>query len=171
MVTPQGNFTAAAAKKFDRFALYSTGDQFGDLPLTAVFRAFDPHVGPSAHADYVTFLYGRCESVSGEGCQVPLQVQVWNPCQRNRNSYAGGIMGPAIVPDQNLTLHALRSSFFEDFTRLELYTAHATIVLFTNAPDRGFLLAAASHLRRVNAGAFPSASFGDDRGEPMCPAA
>lgn len=151
MVSPRGNTTAAEARAFRRFPIYSAGDSFRQLPLNAIFRAYAsrPAFGEPLRADYMTFLYGSCESIGGTGCQVPLQVQVWNACERHRSSYQGP-NGPAINADETLTIRGVPAAFYEDFTRLELYTGQATIVLFTNVSDRAFLLDAASQLRGFN---------------------
>lgn len=145
LVRARGNFSIAHARAFARFPLYALGPSFDGLPLVALLRAdAEARAGEKVGADHVTFVYGECESVAGGPCQPPLQVQVWNPCERNEASYD-------IEPDESLELRGVPAAFFERWSRLELFTRDATIVLFADASDRRLLLRAAESLRRVAA--------------------
>jgi len=95
--------------------------------------------------DELTFFYGTCESVGGNGCMAPLQIQVWNACERNEGSYD-------IPADQKLLLRGVPAAFYEGEMRLELYTGRITVVLFAPPGNRDRLLAAAAALRSVGAG-------------------
>ena len=151
LVTPKGNATVSDARSFGRFPLYYAGDEFRGHPLTAVHRVHG-ELGPGekVRQDEVTFLYGSCKSRNDSPCDVPLQVQVWNACERNRNVY------DAIQPDEELTIRGVPAAFFEDYFRLELYTGRVTIVMFS-PHERDFLLDAASKLRGINVSAEPGA--------------
>ena len=144
LVRAQGNFSLADARTFARFPLYSLGDSFDGLPLVASLRAgAEARAGETVGADHVTFVYGTCESIAGAACQPPLQVQVWNACVRNRASYD-------IPADETLELRGVPAAFYERWSRLELFTRDATIVVFADTRDRGRLLRAADLLRGVN---------------------
>jgi hypothetical protein len=150
-VTPRGNFELSQAKSFQGFSLYTVGDSFREMRLNAAVRVnAQPIPGEPVRADHLTFMYGSCESVGGQGCLVPLQVQVWNACERNQDSYAEGPGGPAITADQSLKVRGVTAAFYDDFSRLELYSGIGTIVLFADGPNRDLLLDAAKQLRGYN---------------------
>lgn len=150
MVRAHGNFTVAQAAAFDRFEIYSVGDSFEQLSLDAVLRAdANPYAGEEIRADFVNFIYGSCEIVEDQGCMAPIQIQVWNACQRNRGTYSGGPLG--LTPDEELRVRGAPAAFFDDFSRLELYTGKATVVIFSSYRDRALLLRVAHDLRPVNA--------------------
>ncbi len=143
-VRARGNFSLAEARSFARFPLYSLGASFDGLPLVALVRAdAEARAGETVGADHVTFVYGTCESVAGNACQPPLQVQVWNTCERNETSYD-------IEPDESLALRGVHAAFFERSSWLELFTRDATIVLFSAAGDRKLLLRAGGALAGIN---------------------
>jgi hypothetical protein len=150
-VTPQGNWQLTDARAFAAFPLYTVGDSFQGLRLNAVMRVnAKPYPGEPVRADHVTFLYGTCESYGGQGCTLPLQVQVWNACERNSGSYELGPGGPAIDADERLSLRGVPAAFYEDYSRLELYSGLGTIVLFAGYGDRELLHEAATALRGLN---------------------
>lgn len=150
-VTPRGNFQLSEAKAFKGFPLYTLGDSFRDLPLNAIVRANAGRIpGEPVRADHMTFMYGTCESVGGQGCLVPLQVQVWNACERNRESYAKGPGGPAITADDSLRVRGVPAAFYDDFSRLELYSGLGTVVIFADKSNRELLVDAAEQLRGYN---------------------
>jgi hypothetical protein len=153
MIQPRGNWDKAKGAAFRQFPLYSAGEQFRDLPLNAIVRVAGPKVpGEVVRSDHVTFMYGSCEAIDGAGCAVPLQVQVWDACERNRGSYELGPPNapPGIQPDADLQIRGVPAAFFEGFTRLELYSAQSTIVLYTERADKAFLMDAAEGLVGVN---------------------
>jgi hypothetical protein len=137
-VTPRGNFELSQAKAFKAFPLYTLGDSFRDLPLNAVIRVNAARIpGETVRADHMTFMYGSCESVGGQGCLVPLQVQV-------------GPGGPAITADESLRVRGVPAAFYEDFSRLELYSGFGTIVIFAAESNRELLIDSAEQLRGYN---------------------
>lgn len=151
MVRARSNFTAANARSFARFELYSLGGQFKGLDRVAILRANDkPFLGERVRSDHVTFVYGLCESVGGQACMTPIQVQVWNACERNENSYD-------ILPDETLQLRGVGAAFYEQWSRLELYSGKSTIVIFADRSDKTLLLEAAVALQRVNGPNGPAA--------------
>jgi hypothetical protein len=150
-VTPRGNFELGEAKSFHGFPLYTVGDSFRGMALNAAVRVNAQRIpGETVRADHVTFMYGSCDSVGGQGCLVPLQIQIWNACERNRESYAAGPGPAAITADESLNVRGVSAAFYEDFSRLELYSGLGTIVLFADAPNRDLLLEAAKQLRGYN---------------------
>lgn len=147
LVRARGNWSMRGARAFDRFALYSAGDRFEGLPLVAVLRnAAVEQPDEPVRRDDVDFIYGACRSVNGGGCVPPLEIQVWNACERYRGVYDPGPDG--FAADSTLTVRGVPAAFFDGETRLELYTADATIVLFGS--DRAQVLRAARALRGVN---------------------
>jgi hypothetical protein len=73
----------------------------------------------------------------------PVQVQIWNGCERHEKSYS-------IDPDGRLRLRGVEAAFYESGIRLELYSGNVTIVIFSARPDREELLAAAKSLRSLD---------------------
>ncbi len=147
MIRLKGDFSLSEVRVFDDFPLYSLGPSFKGLELVALLRANASRVpNEPVRANYVNFVYGLCELEEGEegGCQPPLQVQVWDACERHRGVYGD------MRPDEELTLRGVPAAFFEQRTRLELYTDKATIVVYFVRPDRALLLEAADSLRGVN---------------------
>lgn len=139
---PKGNFTLAQAQAFANFPLYFAGPNVAGFPLEAAVRIeAAPFAGEQVRQDDVTFLYGSCEAVGDDACASPLQIQVWNGCQRYPAMYA-------IPSDESLTIRGVPASFYEEWTRLELYTGAVTVVLFGNGRDQ--LLEVAAALRGIN---------------------
>ena len=91
----------------------------------------------------MTFLYGTCEDGRVYGCMPPLQIHVWNACERNETVYG-------IPRDETLRLRGVRAAFYETYHRLELFTGIVTVVISYNGYDRPTLLTAARRLRSVN---------------------
>lgn len=138
-----GNFTFEQARQFHDFPLYALGEAYGELPLTAVIRAFDRSAdAPPVRANYVDFVYGTCDSSEG-GCAPPLSVQVWAACERNPMVYS-----PEAGEEAPIEVRGVPAYFYEGGRRLELSTGTSTVVIF--AADRGSALAAARALRGVN---------------------
>jgi hypothetical protein len=147
MVRAQGNYSIAEARSFSHYPLYALGDRYNDLPLVALVRANAGRVqNEPVRQDNVSFIYGLCESIQEQACTPPLSVQVWNGCERNRASYDPNV----IVPDEETVIRGVPATFFEDWTRLELYTGTATVVLFAFVSDPAVLRDAAEKLRPVN---------------------
>ena len=124
-----GDKTLEEARTFEEFPLVYAGEQVDGLPLVAIVRRDDT-------ADYVSFVYGDCLPSSPEGgCAPPAEIQVWPAARRSLGAYAGTQGAGASAP----VLTSIRGSpaaFFDDGTRLELYTAELTLVLFARSPER-----------------------------------
>lgn len=73
----------------------------------------------------------------------PIQVQVWNACQRNSASYD-------LAADRKLQVRGAPAAFYENYGRLEIYTGKSTIVIFSSVEDADLLLRVARSLRGVN---------------------
>ncbi len=116
----------AAARDFTSFPLYYLGGDFKGWPLVAVRRTNEaPRLGDIVRRDDVTFIYGRCDTSRGS-CAPPIQVQVWDACER----YAG-IYDPLMHADGALEIRGVPARFYDDFMRLELYSGRVTIVIFS----------------------------------------
>lgn len=139
--TPRGNFTLAEAKAFDRFELFYPGASAAGLTLAAVNRVSGRTEEPGVQPDRVSFLYGTCTARLGHGCMPPLQIQVWNACERYQALYP-------FEPDESLEVRGAPAAFYEDHTRLEVYSGMATIVIF--GKNREQLLAVGRSLKGLN---------------------
>ena len=138
---PRGNFTLAEAKDFDRFELLYPGSYAAGLSLVAVNRVSGPIEQPGVQPDRVSFLYGTCTARVGHGCMPPLQIQIWNACERYQALYP-------FEPDESLEVRGAPAAFYEDHARLEIYSGMATIVIF--GKNREQLLAVGRSLKGLN---------------------
>lgn len=138
---PRGNFTLAEAKDFDRFELFYPGASTAGLSLVAVNRVTGPIEEPGVQPDRVSFLYGTCTARVGHGCMPPLQIQVWNACERYQALYP-------FEADESLQVRGAPAAFYEDHARLEIYSGMATIVIF--GKNREQLLAVGRSLKGLN---------------------
>ena len=142
MPKPRGNFSLEKARGFRNFPLYFAGESVRGLPLVAIHRIdAAPYPGEEVRQDDVTFLYGLCRATRERTCSPPIQVQVWNACERYQALYP-------FAPDESLVVRGVPAAFYENWERLELYTQDATIVLFGNA--KAELLDVATMLRGLN---------------------
>jgi hypothetical protein len=124
---PVGDLTLAQAQAFDEFPLVYAGEQVDGLPLVAILRRDDT-------ADYVSFVYGDCRPASPEGgCAPPAEIQVWPAHGRNLGLYDASRGGPA---PELASIRGAPAAFFEAGTRLELYTARLTVVVFARSRER-----------------------------------
>lgn len=138
-----GNFSLDEARDFADFPLYAPGESYGNLPLTAVNRAFDKSPeAPPVRSNYVDFIYGSCDA-SEHGCAPPLSVQVWAACERNP-----GVYSPALEREGPVEVRGVPAYFYEGGRRLELSTGTSTVVIF--ASDGQAALSAAAALEGVN---------------------
>jgi hypothetical protein len=116
-----GDLTLVQARAFDEFPLLYAGERVGELPLVAIVRRDDT-------ADYVSFIYGDCRPASPDGgCAPPVEVQVWPAGRRSLVSY-DGLRGGS--PPELTRVRGSPAAFFDAGTRLELYTAEVTVVVF-----------------------------------------
>jgi hypothetical protein len=140
-VKPKTTFSLEKAKVFEKFPLYYAGAAFERLPLIAVHRIDAPEVpDEEVRRDDVSFLYG-CTPTSDGGCSPPVQIQIWNACERYPAVYA-------TEPDETVLVRGVPAAFYENSTRLELYSGLVTIVIFGD--DREQVLRVARTLRGVN---------------------
>jgi hypothetical protein len=143
-VSPRSDFSLEQARQFRDFELYALGETYGELPLTAVLRRFDPAPEqPGVSANFVDFIYGTCEPPSDGGCAPPLSVQVWAACERNPMVY-----GPGAGQEPPIEIRGVPAYFYEGGRRLELSTGSSTVVIFASGRDAA--LAAAAALQGVN---------------------
>lgn len=162
---PRGNWDAANARAFERFPLYYAGEEILGLPLVAINRSDAPESeGEPLRRDDVAFLYGLCQAIGDAGCAPPLEIQVWNACERYRGLYL-------IPPDDSLRIRGVPAAFYDGNTRLELYSGIVTVVLFGESRDQ--LVAAAQGLRGLNhqigtAADLPAPAKGVTEGKLAC---
>ncbi len=81
------------------FTVYSLGEAFENLPLTATDRVCDPPnqdevatmiPGSYLRSNFVSYIYGDCsvpQDADPAICSPPLEVQTWPACERNASSY------------------------------------------------------------------------------------
>jgi hypothetical protein len=130
-----GDLTLEQARAFEEFPLVYAGERVDGLPLVAIVRRDDT-------ADYVSFVYGDCRPSSPDGgCAPPAEIQVWPAGRRNLSSYDASRGGPS--PSTLTRIRGSPAAFFDAETRLELYTAELTVVLFARSRERLAKLATA----------------------------
>jgi hypothetical protein len=123
-----GDLTLEQARAFEEFPLVYAGERVDGLPLVAIVRRDDT-------ADYVSFVYGDCRPSSPDGgCAPPAEIQVWPAGRRNLRSYDASRGGSG--PPELTTIRGSPAAFFDAETRLELYTAQVTVVLFARSRER-----------------------------------
>jgi hypothetical protein len=133
-----GDLTLEQARSFEEFPLVYAGERFDGLPLVAIVRRDDT-------ADYVSFVYGDCRPSSPEGgCAPPAEVQVWPVGRRSLGAYDAPRGGSGLAPEL-ARIRGSPAAFFDAGTRLELYTAQLTVVLFARSRERLGELADALH--------------------------
>jgi hypothetical protein len=134
-------FTLDQARNFADFDLYYLGESFERLRLERIIRIdAKPLPAEPIRRNDVTFIYGWCDA-GEDGCLPPLQVQIWDACQRHLRLYD-------YLPEDRLTLRGVPAATWEGGWRLELFTGRVTIVLFGQEPAQ--LRRAALALRGVN---------------------
>lgn len=154
---PQGDvrveFSRDDVAQFAEFELYWLGDSFAGWDLNRIQREkrdLPPDVAEQierqgqvpAGPDYVSTIYGTCDTSQGEGrCAPPLQIQVWDACNRNLSMY------PDDMHLRELTVRGVPAATFGR-GRLELYTGAVTVVIF--APNEEMAMRAADTLRPAN---------------------
>jgi hypothetical protein len=122
-----GGLTLGEAQEFDEFPLVYAGEWVDGLPLVAIVRREDT-------ANYVSFVYGDCRPLTPDGgCAPPAEVQVWPASRRDPSSY-DAVRGRS--PPELTRIRGSPAAFFDAGTRLEIYTAEVTIVVFARTPAR-----------------------------------
>lgn len=134
VVQVAGDLTFEQARAFAEFPLVYAGEQVDGLPLVAIVRRDDT-------ADYVSFVYGDCRPASSEGgCAPPAEIQVWPADRRSLGSYG---TSPGAVSPELTRIRGSPAAFFDAGTRLEIYTAEVTVVVFAGSRERAGRIAAA----------------------------
>jgi hypothetical protein len=130
---PQGDSTLQEIRDLPGPPPYFVGEEFEDLPLTAIL----------GHAPPLTFVYGDCEVPRGSdgGCAPPLEVQVWPLKRRPPGSIS------TMIECRRVTVRGVPGAFFG--SDLDLYVGNQTVVIFADSQARA--LRAAEALRPVDA--------------------
>ncbi len=138
--SPRSNFSIEQARAFNAYPIFYAGESIEGVPLVAVLRRNDT-------ANYVSFIYGRCDAVDQTGCAPPGEVQIWPACLRNPASYAAS-RSPISPRSRPTSVRGAPAASFEDDHRLEIQTGTSTVVVFGQTPE--FARALAGALRGVN---------------------
>jgi hypothetical protein len=131
---PKSDYTLEEVRHRVGPTLYFVGEQFEELPLTAIVGRPWP----------LTFIYGDCDIPFGTegGCAPPLEVQVW-PIERRP---PGAIS--EMLDCRRVTVRGALGAFYG--SDLDLYVGDLTVVVFADSRER--TLRAAAALRPVDAG-------------------
>jgi hypothetical protein len=122
-----GDLTLEQARAFAEFPLVYAGERVDGLPLVAIVRRDDT-------ANYVSFAYGDCRPPSTEGgCAPPAEVQVWPAGRRSLGSYDASRGGSS---PELTKIRGSPAAYFDAGTRLEVYTAQLTVVVFARSRER-----------------------------------
>jgi hypothetical protein len=136
------NLTPASVGSFDDYPVYWAGDDgFAGQRLTSInHRLGADSAAPGPAPDYVSVKYGTCES-SGS-CAVPLEIQTWPACLRNRESrmLVPDLDGPGPkeavpYPREDIRVRGVPAAIFDNDTTLEVYTGSETVVVFGNTRE------------------------------------
>jgi hypothetical protein len=138
------DFTATSIQEFGEFPVYWLGEQFGANPLHAIHRrtGSDQSLAPG-RPNYMSLKYGDCEPGGDGGCAASLEIQVWPACERNRSSLqlvpdidGSGPAQAVPYPREDAEVRGVPAAFYDNATRLELYTGEVTVVLFGRSRDQ-----------------------------------
>jgi hypothetical protein len=122
-----GDLTLEEARAFTEFPLVYAGERVDGLPLVAIVRRDDT-------ANYVSFVYGDCRPASAEGgCAPPAEIQVWPAGRRSLGSYDASRGGSS---PELTRIRGSPAAFFDAGTRLEIYAAQVTVVVFARSRER-----------------------------------
>lgn len=122
-----GDLTLEQARAFDEFQLVYAGERVDGLPLVAIVRRDDT-------ANYVSFVYGDCRAPPAEGgCAPPAEIQVWPAGRRSLGSYEASRGGSS---PELTRIRGSPAAFFDAGTRLEVYVAELTVVVFARSRER-----------------------------------
>lgn len=138
------------------FAIYSLGPSADGLQLSSESRDCETYAkGSLGRANYVSYVYGSCSIPDGaERCEPPLEIQTWPACERNLAMYESE---PG-TPYPNTYLGTIRNApaySFNGGTRIEIYSADSTIVVF--ATDPATAMSATAQLQPESSAAPPPA--------------
>jgi hypothetical protein len=123
-----GDLTLEQARAaFAEFPLVYAGERVDGLALVAIVRREDT-------ANYVSFVYGDCRPPPAEGgCAPPAEIQVWPAGSRSLGSYDPARGGPS---PELTRIRGSPAAFFDAGTRLEVYSAQVTVVVFARSQER-----------------------------------
>lgn len=124
------HLACTSASEPSYFPYFSVGETIGDMPVTFAERWCEDRVWPNE----VTYVYGTCHGGGETGCAPPLAVESWPACQRNLSQYENPFGGPYPHAKPVRWAAGAISVNFNQGTRVEVYTARSTIVLF-GEPD------------------------------------
>jgi hypothetical protein len=138
-----GDDQAALGRRaeFRKFALYYVGDSFQGHRL----RHDRSNDASERSGRSVSFLYGDCQAHGDAGCALPLEIETYAACARNRNSYSG----PDSAPSRRLRIRKAPAAVYGEHDLLELYTGNVTVVIHADG-DLSVMRAAADALRSVD---------------------
>lgn len=142
------------------FDTYSVGAVFEGHKLNPVQRvceepgavAIAEHA-PAVRDNHVAFLYGTCTVPPEDesSCPLPISVQVFPACERNRSLYARYPAPDGRVYDFTpIQIRGTEAAVFDDGLRIEVYTGDATVVIW--GTDAARVRRAANALHGVHAG-------------------
>ena len=154
----KSNLTSASVGSFGDYPVYWAGDDgFAGQRLSSInHRHGADSAAPGPASDYVSVKYGSCEADDDSGgCAVPLEIQTWPACLRNRESHmlVPDLDGPGPkeavpYPRENIRVRGVPAAVFDDGTTLEVYTGSETVVVFGST--RKELIDAATELELAN---------------------
>jgi len=144
-----GNALVSDAQGFTDFPTYFGGTWMTaggtSLPFSGVQRNVGSSQDPqeTTGEDYWSYFYGHCNAVGDGECTTAVEIQNWNICQRWPSMYG-------LSPDESTTVRGVPANFYENWTRLELYTGRVAVVVFGS--DRSQLLDIAQALKPMRGG-------------------
>ena len=143
------NPASDAAARATPYQVFFLGSSFEGLKLSGRIRRLEkPQPGEAFGADFFSYLYGTCKtSAKDPTCPIPLEVQSWAACKRNRSVYRLTPAGEPL-PRKDTTIRGVPASHFEEGFRLEVYTGRTTVVIFGNSSAQ--ITRAALEMRSVD---------------------
>jgi hypothetical protein len=134
----KGTSSLGEARAYQGFPVYYAGDEVAGFPLTAVNReevtappgtSVASKLRGARNVSSFDFLYGSCGTPSkGEGCSLPLSIQVWPACARYPALYDSNF--PGTPTPKKTRIRGVPAAYFEGGYRLEIQTGATTIVIF-----------------------------------------
>jgi hypothetical protein len=118
------------------YQVFSLGPSVATYKASSEQRVCEPYQeGDVLRANLVSYIYGSCEpSAEEERCEPPLEIQTWPACERNLATYELEPGTP--YPHQYLgEVRGAPAYSFDGGTRVEIYSADATIVIFSTSSE------------------------------------
>lgn len=135
----QNELPCTQADQSANFRLFSLGESFEGLSLTAVLRTCEePSGGPGPSPigrNTVSYIYGDCRVEADYGCAPPIEVQISPACERSVADYDD------TAPIKLEERRGVPSATFPN--QIELYTDDATVVIFASNLSQAERVAAA----------------------------